>query len=333
MQYHTELSQHLSLPKDRCQTPLNNPQKANPAIKKILIRLCLSLHPHDVRCVFFPDSGNSTHKQRTTTCLHQICNRRPGSPPFPSHTSSPNSKISPALKIEDGTGKHAFIWLGFTERNKAFHFNVALSDHEKYVKREIEKDVDVASDESHINIHPAVNHRLKERETIRITVKNKPASGAVMLSSAGLSEKIKPLSLAPPPEKVKSKRLGLDPPPVDSGKIRSPIPPPPNDPTAVRMTSTTHNIDARNSTDAFTDFSHLKVCPNKHQSEAENFHNGRLLESETYIGGHVDCLETGVFRSDLPTSFKLDSSAFTQLIENLDRDLHYAIKVEGKMDM
>ncbi|XP_023756876.1 DNA polymerase epsilon catalytic subunit A [Lactuca sativa] len=75
------------------------------------------------------------------------------------------------------------------------------------------------------------------------------------------------------------------------------------------------------------------VCPNKHQSEAEKFHNGRLLESETYIGGHVECLETGVFRSDLPTSFKLDSSAFTQLIENLDRDLQYAIKVEGKMDI
>ncbi|CAH1439600.1 unnamed protein product [Lactuca virosa] len=162
------------------------------------------------------------------------------------------------LKIEDGTGKHAFIGLGFTERNEAFDFNVALSDHEKYVKREIEKDADEASDESHINIHPAVNHRLKEGETIRITVKNKPASGAGMLSSAGLSEKIKPLSLAPPPEKVKSKPLSLAPPPVASGKIRSPIPPPPNDPAAVRMTSTTHNVAARNSTDAFTDFSQLE---------------------------------------------------------------------------
>lgn len=80
-----------------------------------------------------------------------------------------------------------------------------------------------------------------------------------MLSSAGLSEKIKPLSLAPPPEKVKSKPLSLAPPPVASGKIRSPIPPPPNDPAAVRMTSTTHNVAARNSTDAFTDFSQLEV--------------------------------------------------------------------------
>ncbi|PWA94332.1 DNA polymerase epsilon catalytic subunit [Artemisia annua] len=75
------------------------------------------------------------------------------------------------------------------------------------------------------------------------------------------------------------------------------------------------------------------ICPNKHQPEPEKFYNGHLLESETYIGGHVECLETGVFRSDLPTSFKLDPSAFNKLIENLDRDLRYAIRVEGKMDV
>ncbi|XP_024981657.1 uncharacterized protein At1g03900 [Cynara cardunculus var. scolymus] len=184
------------------------------------------------------------------------------------------------LKIEDGTGKHAFIGLGFTERNEAFDFNVALSDHEKYVKRETEKDAGEPSDESHINIHPAVNHRLKEGETIRITVKNKPASGAGMLSAAGLSggaagtEKIKPLSLAPPPvastklrpaETEKLKPLSLAPPPNASGKIRSPIPPPPNDPAVVRMTSTSQNVavkthkeTTRQSTDAFTDFSQLE---------------------------------------------------------------------------
>ncbi|XP_062083133.1 DNA polymerase epsilon catalytic subunit A-like isoform X2 [Humulus lupulus] len=75
------------------------------------------------------------------------------------------------------------------------------------------------------------------------------------------------------------------------------------------------------------------ICPNKHQSESEKFHNNRLLESETYIGGHVECLESGVFRSDLLTSFKLDPSGYQQLIDNLDRDLQYAIRVEGKMDL
>ncbi|KAJ0453910.1 putative PH-like domain superfamily, NECAP, PHear domain-containing protein [Helianthus annuus] len=179
------------------------------------------------------------------------------------------------LKIEDGTGKHAFIGLGFTERNEAFDFNVALSDHEKYVKRESEKeDGGEGSDERQINIHPAVNHRLKEGETIRITVKNKPASGAGMLSAAGLSggaggsEKIKPLSLAPPPvtstrsgasETEKVKPLGLAPPPAATRKTRSLIPPPPNDPVAVRMTSTNHKETAKSSTDAFTDFSQIET--------------------------------------------------------------------------
>lgn len=52
------------------------------------------------------------------------------------------------------------------------------------------------------------------------------------------------------------------------------------------------------------------ICPNKHQSDPEKFYNNQLIESETYIGGHVECLESGVFRSDLPTSFKLNPSAY-----------------------
>ncbi|CAN6479373.1 unnamed protein product [Victoria cruziana] len=75
------------------------------------------------------------------------------------------------------------------------------------------------------------------------------------------------------------------------------------------------------------------VCPNKHQMDPEKFHNNRLLESETYIGGHVECLESGVFRSDLPTKFQLDPSAFKQLLAKIDRDLQYAIRVEGKMEL
>ncbi|EOA39472.1 hypothetical protein CARUB_v10008067mg [Capsella rubella] len=75
------------------------------------------------------------------------------------------------------------------------------------------------------------------------------------------------------------------------------------------------------------------ICPNKNQADPEKFYQNHLLESETYIGGHVECLESGVFRSDIPTSFKLDSSGYQQLIDNLGRDLEYAITVEGKMKM
>lgn len=157
------------------------------------------------------------------------------------------------LKIEDGRGKHAFIGLGFAERNEAFDFNVALSDHEKHVMRESEKDSARESGDAagHIDIHPAVNHRLKEGETIRINVKHKPAGGTSMLSagkSGGLSSS------------GNAKTLGLAPPPSGSGKIRSALPPPPNDPAAARITSTLKgsNESVRRSTDSLSDFSELE---------------------------------------------------------------------------
>jgi DNA polymerase epsilon subunit 1 len=54
-----------------------------------------------------------------------------------------------------------------------------------------------------------------------------------------------------------------------------------------------------------------------------------LLHSETYIGGKVECLETGVYRSDIEYDFDLKPTAFQELIDNVDRDLSFAIEVEG----
>lgn len=156
------------------------------------------------------------------------------------------------LKIEDGTGKHAFIGLGFAERNEAFDFNVALSDHEKYVRREHEKEAGETSDSSdtHIDIHPAVNHRLKEGETIHINVKPKPSSGTGMLSAAAIKPKTTTLGITPP-----------------AGKIRSPLPPPPNDPVASRIANANHGVgvlhkaaneNTRRSTDPLSDLSPIE---------------------------------------------------------------------------
>ncbi|KAJ1417458.1 PH-like domain superfamily [Sesbania bispinosa] len=164
------------------------------------------------------------------------------------------------LKIEDGHGKHAFIGLGFAERNEAFDFNVALSDHEKYVRREHDKESGHAdaAEESQIDIHPAVNHRLKEGETIRINVKHKASSGTGMLSAAGLT--------AGHSGTPKPKALSLAPPPSGAGKIRSPLPPPPNDPVAARIASTARSSGdhkgtyegVRHSTDSLSDLSQLQ---------------------------------------------------------------------------
>jgi hypothetical protein len=67
--------------------------------------------------------------------------------------------------------------------------------------------------------------------------------------------------------------------------------------------------------------------------QAETLFKGHLLESETYIGGKVEALESGVFRSDLPTRFKCKQSAYQGLIDCLDRDLSYAITHEAGWEM
>ena len=71
------------------------------------------------------------------------------------------------------------------------------------------------------------------------------------------------------------------------------------------------------------------VYPNKQRDGGSKFHKGHLLETETYIGGHVECLESGVFRDDIPCKFNLTPGAFSELIANVDRDLTFAIEVEG----
>jgi DNA polymerase epsilon subunit 1 len=71
------------------------------------------------------------------------------------------------------------------------------------------------------------------------------------------------------------------------------------------------------------------VCPNKQVDKLESFYEGHLLESETYIGGHVECLEAGIFRSDILNKFSLVPSALQMLIDHVDRDLTFALEVEN----
>ncbi|KAG5097840.1 hypothetical protein JHK82_047694 [Glycine max] len=160
------------------------------------------------------------------------------------------------LKIEDGQGKHAFIGLGFNERNEAFDFNVALSDHEKYVRREHERRSRPRCRRRRRGVadrHSPRRQSQAQGETIRINVKHKSTSGNWHAFScwpnrwACCNTKPKTVSLAPPPS--------------GAGKIRSPLPPPPNDPVAARIASTgcatgpkgTYE-SVKHSTDALSDF-------------------------------------------------------------------------------
>jgi len=72
------------------------------------------------------------------------------------------------------------------------------------------------------------------------------------------------------------------------------------------------------------------VLPNKHKEPNETFWNGHLLESETYVGGHVESIEAGVFRSDIPVNFALDTTAIDELVRDLDAALRFSLVVEEK---
>lgn len=72
------------------------------------------------------------------------------------------------------------------------------------------------------------------------------------------------------------------------------------------------------------------VLPNKHQAPKEAFWDGHLLESETYVGGHVEALEAGVFRADIPVNFAVDTTAIDELLAQLDSALKFTIVTEEK---
>ena len=72
------------------------------------------------------------------------------------------------------------------------------------------------------------------------------------------------------------------------------------------------------------------VLPNKHKEPKETFWEGHLLESETYVGGHVESIEAGVFRSEIPYNFAIDPTAIDDLISELDAALQFSILVEEK---
>ena len=74
------------------------------------------------------------------------------------------------------------------------------------------------------------------------------------------------------------------------------------------------------------------IFPNKVVEETERFYKGRLVDSDTYVGGHVECLEVGVYRSDIPVKFHLESDTYQQLINEIDQAIDFSIKIEHKKD-
>ena len=75
------------------------------------------------------------------------------------------------------------------------------------------------------------------------------------------------------------------------------------------------------------------ICPNKQIENTTATFDGHLLESETYVGGHVECLQTGIYRNDLPIKFRLVPEALQGLLDKLDDTLKFAIVDEAGVSL
>jgi len=108
------------------------------------------------------------------------------------------------VKIEDGSGRHAFIGMGFAERNEAFDFSSTLQDHAKYIKQKKDSALSAKKAET----QPKVDYSLPQGVKIHVELKNKkPASSSsnsTSNSSGGL--------LLPPPPGSRGKSTTITPP-------------------------------------------------------------------------------------------------------------------------
>lgn len=115
------------------------------------------------------------------------------------------------LRIEENIGgrlRHAFIGIGFRERPEAYAFQAALHDHQKYLnKKKTAEEMEQQYQKS-----SSVDYSLKEGETLKLQIKNKPGG---TIRSKFFEQGLNNLSLE---EKANRK---------DSTILLKPPPPPP----------------------------------------------------------------------------------------------------------
>lgn len=76
------------------------------------------------------------------------------------------------------------------------------------------------------------------------------------------------------------------------------------------------------------------IFPNKEETELNKLTaDGHVLVQETYVGGHVEALESGVFRADIPCRFRIEPEAVDKLISQIPKTLEHAIVVEEGVPM
>jgi len=93
------------------------------------------------------------------------------------------------IRIMDDGGRSAFIGIGFSDRSDSFDLNVALQDHFKGVKKEVEIQKEDTSPK------PQLDLAFKEGQTIKVNINIPKSDKAKARSKAGATG----LLLPPPP--------------------------------------------------------------------------------------------------------------------------------------
>ncbi|EOD05960.1 hypothetical protein EMIHUDRAFT_438850 [Emiliania huxleyi CCMP1516] len=122
------------------------------------------------------------------------------------------------LRIDDGKGRHAFIGMGFRDRDDSYNFNATLQDHWKGVARQKEADAIREEAEAAAAEAPLRDLSLKDGEKISIKVNLPKGEGRRSREKAAGGGG---LSLPPPPGG------GLIAPPPKPGMLAPPPPPSP----------------------------------------------------------------------------------------------------------
>lgn len=142
------------------------------------------------------------------------------------------------LRIQDDSGRAAFIGIGFSDRSDSFDLNVALQDHFKWLKQTQELAKEGTSEEAS---KPRLDLSFKAGETIKINMKigKKDGDGAAKPKAKTLG------GLPPPPGGIRlappGSLLALD---DDESTTKEPQQEAWGDFTSAGPTSTTTNVSA-----------------------------------------------------------------------------------------
>uniref|UniRef100_A0A8R1XQP9 DNA polymerase epsilon catalytic subunit n=1 Tax=Onchocerca volvulus TaxID=6282 RepID=A0A8R1XQP9_ONCVO len=76
------------------------------------------------------------------------------------------------------------------------------------------------------------------------------------------------------------------------------------------------------------------IFPNKSLQHGTKYtSDGHVIESETYVGGHVEALESGVFRADIPEKFRIVPATILSLKRDVRKALSDSLTRELGVDM